>query len=90
MIRLTEVGARSLGVQLQVVEVRDSTELGEAFAAMARKGAQALLVVPGPMFSAERRQLAELALKNRLPTIVLGIGGMSQAGGLMGYGGKSP
>ena len=48
MIRLTEVGARSLGVQLHVVEVRDSTELGEAFAAMARKGAQALLLYPVP------------------------------------------
>ena len=84
MIRLTEVGARSLGVQLQVVEVRDSTELGEAFAAMARKGAQALLVVPGPMFSAERRQLADLALKNRLPTM-FGDWGHAQAGGLMGY-----
>ena len=84
MIRQTEIGARSLGVQLQVVEVRGPTELGEAFAAMERKGAQALLVVPGPMVFAERRQLADLALKNRLPTM-FGDWGHAQAGGLMGY-----
>jgi putative ABC transport system substrate-binding protein len=84
MIRQTEVGARPLGVQLQVVEVRDSTELDEAFAAMERKGAQALLVVPGPLVFAERRRLADLALKNRLPTM-FGDWGHAQAGGLMGY-----
>ena len=36
---------------------------------MARRSAQALLVVPGPMLFAERRQLTDLALKNRLPTM---------------------
>jgi putative ABC transport system substrate-binding protein len=84
MIRLTEVGARSLGVQLQVVEVRAPTEFGEAFTAMERKGAQALLVVPGPMVFAERRQLADLALKNRLPTM-FGDLGHAHAGGLIAY-----
>ena len=89
MVRLTEVAARSLGVQLHVVEVRDSTELGEAFAAMARRSAHALLVVPGPMLFAERRQLADLALKNRLPTM-FPYSRFAQVGGLMAYAAHPP
>jgi putative ABC transport system substrate-binding protein len=83
-VRLTEVAARSLGVQLHVVEVRGSTELGEAFAAMARQSAQALMILPGPMLFAERRQLVDLALKNGLPTM-FGDFGFARAGGLMDY-----
>jgi putative tryptophan/tyrosine transport system substrate-binding protein len=83
-VRLTEVGAKALGVQLHVVEVRGPTELGEAFAAMARRSAQALLVISGPMLYAERRQLADLALKKGLPTM-FGDPGFAQMGGLMDY-----
>jgi putative ABC transport system substrate-binding protein len=49
-LRETEVAARSLGVQLQVVEVRDPGEFESAFTAMARERAGAVVVLGHPMF----------------------------------------
>ena len=43
-----QAAAASLGVQLQVLEVRDAREFGPAFEAMARSGAQALILAQGP------------------------------------------
>ena len=43
LLRETEVAARALGVQLQVVEVRGSGELDNAFATLTRDHADALL-----------------------------------------------
>ncbi len=57
-----------IGVQLQLVEVRDLRELETAFAAMGRERQPGLLVLPDPLFLTERRRIAELVLKARLPT----------------------
>jgi putative ABC transport system substrate-binding protein len=64
-----ETAARSLRVQLQVHEVSDPGDLDAAFASMGRQGAGAALVPSGTMLYANRAQVAELALKSRLPTI---------------------
>ena len=57
---------------------------------MARQGAQALLVAPDSLlFASLRQQIAELAVKNRFPS----IGGETQfaeAGGLLSYAANLP
>jgi putative ABC transport system substrate-binding protein len=86
-VRETEAAARALGLRLHVVRVRSPGELDGAFATIARGRPAALLVIPGPMFFGERRRLAELALKHRLPT-VSGQRDYAEAGGLIAYGTK--
>jgi putative tryptophan/tyrosine transport system substrate-binding protein len=65
----TETEARKLGVQLHVHDVRNTAELSQAFDAMARDGAEVLLVLPDPTFTANRGHIAELAAKSRIPTM---------------------
>ena len=68
-LRETQMAARSLGVQLQVVEVRGPKELDSAFSAIMREGAGGVVELGHVMFYAERKRIAELAVKNRLPTM---------------------
>jgi len=77
--------ARSLGLQLQLVEARGPGDFDGAFAAMARERAGALFVVTDPVFSPHRARLVDLAIKNRLPTIFTQRED-AEAGGLMSYG----
>ena len=77
--------AESLGVQLQFVEAREPNQFDGAFAAMAGKRAEALLVLPDPMFNTNRARLAELAARHRLPAMY-GQTVHAEAGGLMAYG----
>jgi len=77
--------ARSLGLQLQIVEARGPGDFDGAFAAMARERAGALLVVTDPVFIPHRARLVNLAAKNRLPSIFTQRADV-EAGGLMSYG----
>jgi putative ABC transport system substrate-binding protein len=84
-IQETRAAGQSLGVRVDTGDFRDPAELDEAFSAMARGGRAVLLVNPsGPMF-AERRRLAELAQKHRLPA-VYDTREYVEAGGLIAYG----
>jgi putative ABC transport system substrate-binding protein len=84
-LRALEEAGRRLPVQLQPVQARTAAELAGAFAAMARARAQAVLVLIGPIFFAERWRVAELAIKHRLATMST-IKEVAEAGGLMSYG----
>jgi len=79
------LAARSLGVQLQLLEARGPNEFDSAFAAIARERAEALLVPAEAMFNANRTRLLEVASKHRLPAM---YGGREYvvAGGLISYG----
>jgi putative ABC transport system substrate-binding protein len=68
-LKETELAARALGVQLHYLEVRGAKDIDPAFRAATKGRADALLVLQSPVFVNERTQLAELAVKNRLPTI---------------------
>jgi putative ABC transport system substrate-binding protein len=81
--KLAERATRTLGVRLQVIAMGDPSELDRAFSSA--QGAGALLVVDDSVFTAERAKIAELALKNQLPTMY-GHRDMVVAGGLMTYG----
>jgi putative ABC transport system substrate-binding protein len=87
MSRVVEGAARTLGVQLQILDVRVPNELDSAFAAMTRDRADALLLLPETMFTLHRARIASLAAKSRLPT-VSGPREMAEAGLLMTYGAR--
>jgi len=88
-IKGMEVAARSLGVQLRVVEVRDPTEFEKAFAAIRSERAGALMVLNDITFNTHRGRIVELAAKGRLPTMY-GFREFVDAGGLMSYGAGLP
>ena len=79
-----EAAARSLAVQLQILEMRGPEEFDNAFAAMTRERAGAVLVLADPMIFFHRTRLADLAAKRHLPAIY-GLRGHVDAGGLMSY-----
>ena len=56
---------------------------------MTRGRIEAIVVVNGPLFHAERRRIAELALKHKLPAIY-GAADYVEAGGLLAYGPSYP
>jgi putative ABC transport system substrate-binding protein len=89
IIREVNVAARSLGVQLQLLEARGPSEFDGAFAAMAKERVGALLVVADPMLISHRTRLADIAARSRLPA-AYGTRDSVEAGGLMSYGPSVP
>jgi putative tryptophan/tyrosine transport system substrate-binding protein len=84
-LRATIAAGRALGVQLQILELRDPNELESAFAAMTRERAGALDVLPGLMITGYMRQIVDLAAKARLQAMFPDIR-FVESGGLMSYG----
>ena len=84
-LRAVKAAARTLGVQLQILEVRGPEQIEQAFAAMAQGRANALLMIPDSMFWQHRRRFAELEAKYRLPSMH-DKSEFVEAGGLMSYG----
>ena len=78
-------GARKAGVKTLVVEASTSREIENAFSMMARENADAVIVGPASLFDLQKRQIAELALKYRMPSM-FGNRANVEAGGLMSYG----
>lgn len=84
-VRATAAAARTLGIQLQIFELRDPNELPSVFAAIAEERAGALTVLPGPMITSQTPRIVELVSKARLPAI-FPEARFGEAGGLMSYG----
>jgi len=72
MMQEATEAARTLDLQLQFVAVQSPDELDEAFSRIAGERVDALLVFPSPMLFTERRRIAHLALKHRLPSMAMG------------------
>jgi putative tryptophan/tyrosine transport system substrate-binding protein len=89
ILREAEAAAQALGVRLQTLEARNPPEIDSAFAAMTRERAGALLILPDSVFLSQRSQIAELAVKRRLPSIRQSRA-FPEAGGLMSYGANYP
>jgi len=87
--RELEVDARSLTLRLQSLEVRGPDELENAFRAASKERAQALIMLRAPVINAHLKRIADLAAKNRLPSIH-DDGVFVEAGGLMSYGTDFP
>jgi putative ABC transport system substrate-binding protein len=79
-----DVAASALGLQLQRIAVRAAPDIPKTVAALSKR-TQALFVYPLPMALPDIRQIAEFALKNRLPAVTF-WDGYAEQGLLMFYG----
>ena len=84
-IQDTRKAARTLGVSLQLLEVRKAQDLDGAFQSAARERAGALLTLDDLLIFTERARIVALAANGRLPGMY-GWPQFPQAGGLMSYG----
>jgi putative tryptophan/tyrosine transport system substrate-binding protein len=78
--------AAALGVRLQRLEAHEPREFEQAFVAMTQAPADAVIVLPHPLFFLHRTRLVDLATQHRLPTIWGPFREFVHAGGLMAYG----
>jgi putative ABC transport system substrate-binding protein len=79
-----QAGARTLGVELDVLRASTGRDIDEAFAGLAQKGVGALVINPDSLFSAGIEQLVTLTVRYAMPTIYNRE--FAAAGGLIGYG----
>jgi putative tryptophan/tyrosine transport system substrate-binding protein len=84
-LRETELAAGAFGVQLQSLDVRGPKDIETGFQAAIKGRADAVLILGGPVATAQRVQIVEIAAKNRLPAIYPQSDYMD-VGGLMFYG----
>src|SRR6266540_4591688 len=68
-LRETELAAGALKVQLQYLDVLSPRDIESVFQAASKGRAQAVLILGGPVLISHRRQVADLAVKSRLPAI---------------------
>jgi putative ABC transport system substrate-binding protein len=80
-----DAGAKQLGIRPQVMEVARAEDLPGVFAAAVRGGAQAIMTTQGPFFLGVMADIADLAVKNRLPSLT-GEPDGARAGMLLFYG----
>jgi putative ABC transport system substrate-binding protein len=83
--RDAEAPARSMGLQIQVLNASTSGEIDAAFTLLARERPDALFVIGDPLFNTRRLQLALLAARHALPASYASRD-YPEAGGLMSYG----
>jgi ABC-type uncharacterized transport system substrate-binding protein len=69
---------------LQQFEVSGPNDFEDAFAAMANRGVDAVVILEDAVFVSNARAIADLAAKYRLPSA--GFNEFAEAGGLIGYG----
>jgi len=84
-VREVGAAARTIGLQIQVLNASTSREIDAAFATIVRERPDALFVGNDAFFNARRVQLALLAGRHGVPAI-LSDREYAEAGGLMTYG----
>jgi putative ABC transport system substrate-binding protein len=77
--------ARTLGLQIQVINASTSREVEAAFATLVRERTDALFISPDGFFASRRVQLATLAAHHRVPVAYF-VRDFVEVGGLMSYG----
>ena len=85
VLREADAAARSLQLQLHVLEARSSGDFASAFSTMTKTKAGALVTLASSMFFAERSRIVDRAAQSRLPAIYHAKD-YAEAGGLMAYG----
>jgi putative ABC transport system substrate-binding protein len=81
----SQLPARELGLQLHSIEVSSADKFEAAFQEATKVRGAALAVMASPFFYSNQKQIADLAIKNRLPAIYP-AGEFVAGGGLMSYG----
>jgi putative tryptophan/tyrosine transport system substrate-binding protein len=86
LLKEVELAAKAFGVKLQYLDIRDPKDIETAFRAASKGRADAVIMrVGGGVVAAHRTQIADLAVKSRLPAIYYDPQFL-EAGGLMTYG----
>src|SRR5262249_56259431 len=80
-----QAAALSIGKQIEVLEAPTGRDIDTAFARLAQKPIDALLVGPSGLFDSRHVQLVTLATYHRVPAIYFVLE-FAEAGGLMSYG----
>jgi putative tryptophan/tyrosine transport system substrate-binding protein len=80
-----QAAARSLGLEIIVLNATSGTDIEEAFASAVEQGASALMADIGEGFASRSGQIAELGLRHKLPTVT-GTRQSITVGTVMGYG----
>jgi len=68
-VKQTQISAPPLGLKLQLVPIRSTDDFQRAFAVMTKENAGALIIIHGTFTNSHRRELVDLAIKHRLPTM---------------------
>ena len=79
-----EAAARTLGLQLDVLQGSTERDIDDASATLVRRQASALVIVPDALFNSQSEQLGALTLRHAVPT-VFQYRAFVAAGGLMSY-----
>jgi putative ABC transport system substrate-binding protein len=84
-LKETELAAKSFGVQLQSIDVRDPKDIETAFRTASKGRAEGVLVLASLVLNSQRKQIVELTAKSRLPAIYYAPEWVED-GGLISYG----
>ena len=84
-LKQVQAAAKTTGVNVSPLQAGTASQIEAAFGAIERERASALIVLPDSFFLSQARRIAELAAKNRLPTMFW-TRELVEAGGLMSYG----
>jgi putative ABC transport system substrate-binding protein len=77
--------ATTTGIDVSTIAARSPSEIEAAFATIRKMGADGLIVLGDPFFGQQGRQIAGLALRGRVATLLTNRS-LAEAGGLMSYG----
>src|SRR5918992_482663 len=88
-VKVLDQAAQSLGMEIRNVQIADIGQLDEAFSAMKKIGAHAMLVLPDNMFFNQRDRIVRLIAQARLPAVHWRKEWI-EAGGLVSYGQDNP
>jgi ABC-type uncharacterized transport system substrate-binding protein len=83
-LQAARAAAEKLEIELQTLPMSTSDDIDAAFAAMSAASIKAFFVSASSLSRSQRKRLAEMALKYRLPSM-FGIRDNVEAGGLMSY-----
>jgi ABC-type uncharacterized transport system substrate-binding protein len=86
-VRDIQAAARTLGLELHILQASTEREIDAAFAALTRLRAGALVISPEAFFNSRSEQLAALTVRHAVPAIYT-YREFAAAGGLMSYGGS--
>jgi putative tryptophan/tyrosine transport system substrate-binding protein len=84
-LKRVHAASKKIRISILAVDARTAQEIETGFSTITRQNAGAVIIAQEGFFNQQKRQIAELAAKHRLPTIT-GIREYPEAGGLMSYG----
>ena len=84
-VKALQAAALKLGMRTITVNADTPRAIEEGFRVMVREGAQAVVILNDSFFVQQERQITDLALNHRLPS-VCALRSHPEAGGLMSYG----